>query len=110
MAKKIYVGNLSFNTADEHLAQMFQPFGAVSSAHVIKDKLTDRSRGFGFVEMDNNEEADKAIAALNGKDVEGRALKVSEAKPREDKPRGGGGFGGGGGSGGGGRRGGRDRF
>jgi cold-inducible RNA-binding protein len=105
MAKKIYVGNLSFNTTDEQLAQIFQPFGAVGSAHVIKDKLTDRSRGFGFVEMDNNEEADKAIAALNGKDVEGRALKVSEAQPREDKPRGGGGFGGGGG-----RRGGRDRF
>jgi RNA recognition motif-containing protein len=81
---------------------------------VIKDKFTDRSRGFGFVEMENNEEADKAIAALNGKDVDGRALKVSEAQPREDKPRGGGGFGGGGGYGGGGRRGGggggRDRF
>jgi RNA recognition motif-containing protein len=111
MAKKIYVGNLSFNTNDDQLNSIFAPFGAVSSARVIKDKFTDRSRGFGFVEMDNNEEADKAIAALNGKEVDGRALKVSEAQPREDKPRGGGGFGGGGfGGGGGGRRGGRDRF
>jgi cold-inducible RNA-binding protein len=87
MAKKIYVGNLSFNTTDEQLADMFQPFGHVSSSRVIKDRFTDRSRGFGFVEMDNNEEADKAIAALNGKTVEGRALKVSEAKPREERPR-----------------------
>jgi RNA recognition motif-containing protein len=112
MSKKIYVGNLSFNTDDTQLNSIFSPFGTVSSARVIKDKFTDRSRGFGFVEMDNNEEADKAIAALNGKEVDGRALKVSEAQPREDKPRGGGGFGGGGfGGGGGGRRGGgRDRF
>ena len=111
MSKRIYVGNLSFNTGDDQLNAIFTPFGAVSSARVIKDKFTDRSRGFGFVEMDNNEEADKAIAALNGKDVDGRALKVSEAQPREDKPRGGGGFGGGGfGGGGGGRRGGRERF
>ena len=117
MAKKIYVGNLSFDTNDDQLNSIFAPFGAVTSARVIKDKFTDRPRGFGFVEMDNNEEADKAIAALNGKDVDGRALKVSEAQPREDKPRGGGGFGGGGGyggGGGGGRRGGsgggRDRF
>ncbi len=117
MAKKIYVGNLSFDTTDEQLNQMFTPFGQVGSARVIKDKFTGRSRGFGFVEMDNNEEADKAIAELNGKSVDGRALKVSEAQPREDKPRGGGfggrdrGFGGGdrGGFGGGGR-GGRDRF
>ena len=115
MSKKIYVGNLSFNTDDTQLNTIFSPFGTVSSARVIKDKFTDRSRGFGFVEMDNTEEADKAIAALNGKEVDGRALKVSEAQPREDKPRGGGGFGGGGfgGGGGGGRRGGsggRDRF
>jgi RNA recognition motif-containing protein len=115
MSKKIYVGNLSFDMNDDQLNQIFAPFGTISSARVIKDKFTDRSRGFGFVEMDNNEEADKAIAALNGKDVDGRALKVSEARPREDKPRGGGfgggGFGGGfGGGGGGGRRGGRERF
>lgn len=107
MAKKIYVGNLSFNTDDDQLNQIFTPFGQVSSARVIKDKFTGRSRGFGFVEMDNNEEADKAIAGLNGKEVDGRALKVSEAQPREDKPRGGGGgFGGGGRD----RRGGHDRF
>jgi len=105
MAKKIYVGNLSFNTDDDQLAQIFRPFGQVSSASVIKDKFTGRSRGFGFVEMDNGEEADKAIAALNGKDLDGRSLKVSEAQPREDKPRGGG-FGGGGRD----RKDGRDRF
>jgi RNA recognition motif-containing protein len=116
MSKKIYVGNLSFDTTDDKLNQLFATFGQVTSANVIMDRLTGRSRGFGFVEMENNAEADKAIAALNGKDVEGRALKVSEAQPREDKPRGGGGFGGGGGyggGGGGGRRGGgggRDRF
>jgi cold-inducible RNA-binding protein len=103
MAKKIYVGNLSFNTTDEQLTQMFQAYGQVSSATVVKDKFTGRSRGFGFVEMDSNEEADKAISELNGKSVEGRALKISEAQPREDKPRGGG-------FGGGGRRGGGDRF
>ena len=111
MAKKIYVGNLSFNTDDEQLNHLFSPFGRVISAQVVKDKFTSRSRGFGFVEMDSNEEADKAIAALNGKEVDGRALKVSEAQPREDKPRGGGGFGGGGGGGRDrDRRGGRDRF
>jgi RNA recognition motif-containing protein len=107
MAKKIYVGNLSFNTDDDQLNQIFSPFGQISSARVIKDKFTGRSRGFGFVEMDNNEEADKAIAGLNGKEVDGRALKVSEAQPREDKPRGGGGFGGGGRDR---RGGGHDRF
>jgi cold-inducible RNA-binding protein len=92
MSKKIYVGNLSFDTNDEQLNQIFTPFGAVSSARVIKDKYTDRSRGFGFVEMDNSEEADKAIAALNGKNVDGRDLNINEAKPREDKPRGSGGY------------------
>ena len=92
MSKKIYVGNLSFDTNDEQLNKIFLPFGAVSSARVIKDKYTDRSRGFGFVEMDNTEEADKAIAALNGKNVDGRDLNINEAKPREDKPRGSGGY------------------
>jgi RNA recognition motif-containing protein len=118
MSKKIYVGNLSFDTTDEKLNQLFATYGQVTSANVIMDRLTGRSRGFGFVEMENNAEADKAIAELNGKSTDGRALKVSEAQPREDKPRGGGGFGGGGGyggGGGGGRRGGgggggRDRF
>ena len=96
MAKKIYVGNLSFDTNDEQLNQIFTPYGTVASARVIKDKYTDRSKGFGFVEMDNVTEADKAIAELNGKSVEGRTLKISEATPREDKPRGGGGDDGGG--------------
>lgn len=95
MAKNIYVGNLPFSTTDDDLNQLFSPYGSVSSARIIKDKFTDRSRGFGFVEMENDGEADKAIEATNGKDVEGRALKVSEARPREEK-RGGRGGGGGG--------------
>ncbi|MBU8921851.1 MAG: RNA-binding protein [Bacteroidales bacterium] len=102
MAKNIYVGNLPFSTTDDDLNQLFSPFGSVSSARIIKDKFTDRSRGFGFVEMDNDEEALKAIEGVNGKEIDGRALKVSEAKPREDK-RGGGGGGGRGGGGGYGR-------
>ena len=125
MAKKIYVGNLSFNTNDDQLNQLFTPYSQVVSARVVMDNFTSRSKGFGFVEMEKPEEADKAIAELNGKEIDGRALKVSEARPREDRPRGGGnrfgggggggggGFGGGGfgGGGGGGRRGGgRDRF
>ncbi|HSG28989.1 MAG TPA: RNA-binding protein, partial [Candidatus Krumholzibacterium sp.] len=93
MAKNIYVGNLPFSTSDDDLNQLFSPFGTVSSARIIKDKFTDRSRGFGFVEMENDEEALKAIEAINGKDVDGRPLKVSEARPREDR-RGGGGGGG----------------
>jgi RNA recognition motif-containing protein len=92
MSKNIYVGNLSFSTNDEQLNQMFTPFGIVSSARVIKDKYTDRSRGFGFVEMDSVEEADKAIAELNGKNVDGRDLNINEAKPREDRPRSSGGY------------------
>ncbi len=95
MAKNIYVGNLPFSTTDDDLNQIFSPYGSVSSARIIKDKFTDRSRGFGFVEMDNDDEADKAIEATNGKEVDGRALKVSEARPREEK-RGGRGGGGGG--------------
>jgi len=84
MTKKIYIGNLPFSTSDEELATIFQPFGEVSSSRVVKDRYTGRSRGFGFVEMDNDDAADKAINELNGKSVEGRALKVSEARPRED--------------------------
>jgi len=95
MAKNIYVGNLPFSTTDDDLNQLFSPYGSVSSARIIKDKFTDRSRGFGFGEMDNDDEADKAIEATNGKEVDGRALKVSEARPREEK-RGGRGGGGGG--------------
>ncbi len=103
MSKKIYVGNLSFDTTDEELSKLFQTYGRVDSARVITDKFTGRSRGFGFVEMSNNEEADKAIAELNGKSAGGRTIKVSEAQPREERPRGGR-------SSSSARRGGKDRF
>jgi RNA recognition motif-containing protein len=83
MAKKIYVGNLSFNTGDEALKGMFAAHGNVVSAKVITDRETGKSRGFGFVEMDSDSAADAAIAALNGKDLDGRALRVSEARERE---------------------------
>jgi RNA recognition motif-containing protein len=94
----IYVGNLSFTTSESDLKEAFQAFGEVTSSNIIKDKFSGESRGFGFVEMPNKDEAEKAISMLNGKDLKGRALKVNEAKPRTDRPRsGGGGFGGGGG-------------
>ena len=83
----IYVGNLSFNVTETDLREAFQAFGAVDKAAVITDKGTGQSRGFGFVEMPNREEAMKAIGALNGKDLKGRALKVNEAQPRTDRPR-----------------------
>jgi RNA recognition motif-containing protein len=102
MSTKLYVGNISFNTSNQDLIEMFSEAGTVQSANIIEDRETGRSRGFGFVEMASKEEADAAIAALNGKEVDGRALKVNEAKPREDR----GGFGGGGGGGRGGRGGG----
>src|SRR5215216_1342710 len=105
MAKNIYVGNLTWDaTADDMLA-LFQQFGAVARAQVITDRETGRSRGFGFVEMDNDEEAQRAIDGLNGSAFRGRPLTVNEAKPREDRGGGGGGggYGGGGGGGGGGR-------
>ena len=91
----IYVGNLSFNVTEEDLRGAFQAHGTVEKASVITDKISGQSRGFGFVEMPNGEEAMKAIAAVNGADLKGRALKVNEAKPKTDSPRGGGGFGGG---------------
>ena len=101
MGKKLYVGNLSYDMNDAGLSALFAPFGTVDSAQVIMDRDAGRSKGFGFVEMANAAEADAAIAALNGKENGGRALKVNEAKPREERPRS---FGGGGGGGGGGRR------
>ncbi|NCA82230.1 MAG: RNA-binding protein [Opitutae bacterium] len=111
MATKLYVGNLSFDTTENDLRRLFEPFGTVSSCNLIMDKMTDKSRGFAFVELSSPAEAAKAIAEMNGKDVGGRALTVNEAKPREDRPRGGGGFGGGGGGGyGGGGGGRRDRY
>jgi RNA recognition motif-containing protein len=91
----IYVGNLSRDVSETDLKQAFEAFGAVQSAAIIKDKFTGQSRGFGFVEMPNKDEADKAVAALNGKDMKGRTLTVNEARPRTDRPRTGGGFGGG---------------
>jgi RNA recognition motif-containing protein len=101
----IYVGNLSRDLTEAELREAFAAFGEVSSASIIKDKFSGETRGFGFVEMSNKDEADKAISALNGKDLKGRTMTVNEARPRTDKPRtGGGGFGGG--RGGGGSRGG----
>ncbi len=97
--KKIFVGNFSFNTTEADLRQWFEPHGTVESATVVTDRDTGRSRGFGFVEMPNNSEADAAIAALNGKDGGGRALTVNEARPKTERP--GGGFRGGRGGGGG---------
>jgi RNA recognition motif-containing protein len=109
MGKKLYVGNLTYGVTDSTLSQLFEPHGSVQSAQVIMDRDTGKSKGFGFVEMSSDAEAQAAIQALNGKEVEGRALTVNEAKPREDRGGGGrGGYGGGrGGSGGGGYGGGR---
>jgi cold-inducible RNA-binding protein len=105
VAKKLYVGNLSYGTTDSDLQGMFEEFGAVESAQVIIDRDSGRSKGFGFVEMRNDQEAQAAINALNGKEVDGRSLTVNEARPREDRGgRSGGGRGGYGGGGGGGRR------
>jgi RNA recognition motif-containing protein len=92
----IYVGNIPRGVTENELRELFQAFGEISSASVIKDKFSGESRGFGFVEMPNKEEAQKALAALNGQDFKGRPLTVNEARPRTDKPRTGG-FGGGGG-------------
>ena len=102
----IYVGNISRDVTEADLKEAFAAFGTVQSAAIIKEKYTGESRGFGFVEMPNKEEADKAIAALNGKDLKGRNLTANEAKPRTDRPRSNGFGGGGGGRPGGGGRGG----
>jgi len=103
MSMKLYVGNLSFQTSSEDLQQLFSQAGTVQSANVIEDRETGRSRGFAFVEMANDEDAAKAIAALNGKEVGGRSLNVNEARPKPERGSGGGGYRGGGGGGGGGR-------
>jgi RNA recognition motif-containing protein len=102
MSMKLYVGNLSYEVNDAGLEQMFAAHGSVKSAQVIMDRDTGRSKGFGFVEMTNDNEARAAIAALNGQQVEGRALTVNEARPKENRGGGGGGYGGGGGRSGGG--------
>ncbi|MBI5456535.1 RNA-binding protein [Candidatus Kaiserbacteria bacterium] len=114
MAKKLYVGGLPYSTTDAELKDAFSQAGTVSSAVVIMDKMTGRSKGFGFVEFANDDDAQKAIDQFNGKDFGGRSITVNEARPLEDRPRrdfrgggggGGGGYGGnrGGGGGGGGR-------
>jgi RNA recognition motif-containing protein len=126
MGKRLYVGNLSYSVDSSQLQDMFSQHGQVISAEVISDRDTGRSKGFGFVEMANDDEAESAIAALNGQDNGGRALTVNEARPREERGGGGGGggrggYGGGGGGGGsrggygggggrGGDRGGRSRY
>lgn len=107
MSMKLYVGNLSFNTSNTDLQELFASIGTVESASVVEDRDTGRSRGFGFVEMSSKEEGERAISELNGKEVDGRELKVNEAKPRENRTGGGGGYGGGGGRGGYGGGGGR---
>ena len=99
MGNKLYVGNLSYNVRDDDLQQTFAQFGTVSSAKVMMDRETGRSKGFGFVEMGSDAEAQSAINGMNGQQMDGRALVVNEARPREERP---GGFGGGGRSGGGG--------
>jgi RNA recognition motif-containing protein len=106
MGRKLYVGNLTYGTTDSTLQELFSAHGTVQSAQVIMDRDTGRSKGFGFVEMGSDQEAQAAIAAMNGKEVDGRALTVNEARPREDRGGGGGGGGRGFGGGGGGRGGG----
>ena len=115
MSNKLFVGNLSFNTTENDLNDAFAAFGTVTETNLMMDRMTNRPRGFGFVTMSTAEEAQKAIEGMNGKDMDGRALTVNVAKPREERPAGGrrefGGGGGGGyrgGSGGGG--GGRGRY
>ena len=101
MGRKLYIGNLAYTTTDETLAQAFAPYGTVESAKIIMDRESGRSKGFGFVEMASDEEAQAAVSGMDGQSFEGRNLKVSEARPQES-----GGFGGGRGGGGGGRSGG----
>src|ERR1700710_2883893 len=97
MGKNIYVGNLPYDTTGDDLVELFQTYGTVTSGQVIIDKFSGRSRGFGFVEMANDDEAQAAIDALNGSPYGNRPLTVNEARPREDRGGGGGGYGGGGG-------------
>jgi RNA recognition motif-containing protein len=108
MSNKLFVGNLSFNTTENDLQDAFAAFGSVTEANLMMDRMTNRPRGFGFVTMSNADEAQAAIAGLNGKDLGGRALTVNVARPREERTGGGGGGGGrrefGGSSGGGGGR------
>src|ERR1043165_6487557 len=112
MSTKLFVGNLSFNSTENQLQDLFAAYGPVAEVDMIMDRFSGKPRGFAFVTMETKEGADAATQALNGKDLDGRALTVNEARPREDRPRSGGGGGGGGGyrggrgggGGGGGRR------
>ncbi|MBK5291008.1 MAG: RNA-binding protein [Acidobacteriia bacterium] len=108
--KNIFVGNLSFGATEGAVRGLFEAYGAVDRVSVVTDRDTGQSRGFGFVEMSNDAEAEKAIAALNGRELEGRSLNVNEARPKEDRGGGGGGGGYKGRSGGGGGGGGRNRW
>ena len=113
MSNKLFVGNLSFNTTENDLADAFSAFGTVTETNLMMDRMTNRPRGFGFVTMSTPEEAQKAIEGMNGKDVDGRALTVNVARPREERTGGGGGGGRrefGGSRGGGGGGGGRNRY
>ena len=113
MGSKLYVGGLPYSATEQQLSDLFAAHGAVASARIITDKFTGQSRGFGFVEMSSDSEAQAAITALNGSDMGGRTLTVNEARPQEPRTGGGGGRGGFGGGGGGGRSGGggkRDRW
>jgi cold-inducible RNA-binding protein len=107
LSKKLYVGNLGYSVSKDDLEQMFALHGTVNSAQVITDRDSGSSKGFGFVEMGSDKEAQAAIAELNGKSVDGRNLIVNEARPQEPRSGGGGGYGGRGGGGGGGNRGGK---
>lgn len=102
--KNIFVGNLSFNATEAGVRQLFEAYGAVDRVSIVTDRDTGQARGFGFVEMSNHAEADRAIAALNGFEFGGRALNVNEARPKTERSGGGGGYGGGRGGGGGNRR------
>jgi len=110
MSNKLFVGNLSFNTTENDLNDAFAAFGTVTETNLMMDRMTNRPRGFGFVTMSSADEAQKAIEGLNGRELDGRALTVNVAKPREERAPGGGGGGGRGYGGGGGRSGGRDRY
>lgn len=91
--KNIFVGNLSFGASEESIRALFEPYGTVDRVNIVTDRDTGRARGFGFVEMANDAEGDRAIAAINGKDLDGRTLSVNEARPKADRASGGGGFG-----------------
>lgn len=97
MAMKLYVGGLAYSVTEQELETVFAEFGKVSSSAVIKDRDSGQSKGFGFIEMENNEEAKAAMSALNGKEISGRSITVNEARPQEDRRSSGGGGGGGGG-------------